>query len=745
MNGKSWAIACLAYLIGLLSTGLLNLSTVAVSYPEWGVYSLVWCIIGLVAGGFLPRFWLRGPRWQVWVVSGCIAGLAIAHLQLRIPQPGPLDVSWLVPQLEDAATIRGEILEMPRLNAKQKVRFVLAAQTVNNEPVTGKLYVTLPLLQGTGLAPRQEIEIIGNLYEPRPPLNPGAFDFRAYLARRGVFAGVSGNLVQEVTQPPWGWWRLRQRIVRSQVKGLGSPTGQLVSSMVLGRRAVDLPFDIQERFVKAGLAHTLAASGFHVSLLLGLVLTLTRNLGSRSRLGIGLGVLLLYIGLTGMQPSVMRAALMGVGVLIALVTERKTKPLGLLLFVATILLAIDPLWVWDLGFQLSFLATLGLIVTVPAIAKRLDWLPPTIATSIAVPLAASLWTLPLLIYKFNMVAAYSLAINVIVTPLITLISLGGMIASAIALILPDAGSAIAFLLYYPAQVLIAIVMFFTDLPASSWAVGKISTIQLLLLYGGILAVWLLPWFKIGWRWLGMAVAIAILVIVPLGYQQGTLVQMTVLATNAEPVVTIQDRGKVTLIDCGDGDTVSYTVLPFLRSQGANQVHLAIASQNPLDSAWSSLFDNLRVKLFLTAFQGQESLFPGENEVEYQAIALNQAVQLGDVAVSAIHLDPVALQIQLRDRFWIIADETTLPQLQPQLSIAQNWVWIATKPPKSLDILQQLPIEVAIAPSVSPDQLKQMQSSGIQVYLTEALGAIQWTPEKGFQPTVLDAEADATLF
>ncbi|MEC4804549.1 MAG: ComEC/Rec2 family competence protein [Jaaginema sp. PMC 1079.18] len=744
MNSKGWAIACLAYLIGLLSTGLLNLSTKAVSWPEWGVYSFVWCIIGCVAAWLLPRWWWRGPKWQVWVLSGCIAGLAIAHLQLRIPQPGPLDVSWLVPQLEDAATIRGEILEMPRLNAKQKVRFVLAAQTVNNEPVTGKLYVTLPLLHGTGLAPRQEIEIAGNLYEPQVPLNPGAFDFRAYLASRGVFAGVSGSLVREVTQPPWGWWRLRQRIVRSQVKGLGSPTGQLVSSMVLGRRAVDLPFDIQERFVKAGLAHTLAASGFHVSLLLGLVLTLTRRLGSRSRLGIGLGVLLLYIGLTGMQPSVMRAALMGVGVLIALVTERRTKPLGLLLLVATILLVIDPLWIWDLGFQLSFLATLGLIVTVRAIAKRLDWLPPTIATLIAVPLAASLWTLPLLIYKFNMVAVYSLAINIVVTPLITLISLGGMIASAIALMLPDAGSAIAFLLYYPAQLLIAVVTFFTDLPTSSWAVGKISTIQLLLIYAGILAAWLIPWFKIGWRWLGIVSAIAILVILPLGYQQGTRVQMTVLATDTEPVVAIQDRGKVILINCGDGDTVSYTVLPFLRSLGANQLHLAIAAQNPLDSAWSFILDNLEVKTFLATSEKPESLFLSENKVKYQLLTLHQEAKLAGVTVSVISLNPVALQIQLRDRFWILADETTLPQLQQQLSIAQNWVWIATKPLSSLDILQQLPIEVAIAPSLASNSSKPIQSYPIQLYLTEKVGAIQWTPKQGFQPGVLDAEADAEL-
>ncbi|MDY7013499.1 MAG: ComEC/Rec2 family competence protein, partial [Cyanobacteriota bacterium] len=338
-------------------------------WQSWGILALGWIILGILAGVAVPRIWRMGPRFALWLAAGGVAALAIAHLQLRVPQPASNDVSHLVPQLEEEVTIRGTILEMPTLNRKQNLRFLFAADRANGQAVSGKVYVTLPLLQGTGLVPGMAIALRGNLYQPQPPTYPGAFDFQAFLARRGAFSGLSATLVEAPPNRPWGWWKVRQRVVRAQVRSLGSPVGQLVSSMVLGRRAVDLPFEVQDSFRQAGLSHVLAASGFHVSLLLGLLLVLTRKLGARTRLGIGLTTLLVYVGLTGLQPSVMRAALMGAGALVALSAERKVKPLGLLLVVAAVLLLVNPLWIWDLGFQLSFLATGGLIVTVPAITK----------------------------------------------------------------------------------------------------------------------------------------------------------------------------------------------------------------------------------------------------------------------------------------------------------------------------------------------------------------------------------------
>jgi len=104
----------------------------------------------------------------------------------------------------------------------------------------------------------------------------------------------------------------------------------------------------------------------------------------------------------------MRAILMGIGALIGLLYNRQVNSLGSLLLAATILLLWQPLWIWDLGFQLSFLATLGLIITVPLLKNKIDYFPNLIAEPIAISLAATLWTMPLLMFTFNSIALYNI-------------------------------------------------------------------------------------------------------------------------------------------------------------------------------------------------------------------------------------------------------------------------------------------------------------------------------------------------
>jgi competence protein ComEC len=88
-----------------------------------------------------------------------------------------------------------------------------------------------------------------------------------------------------------------------------------------------------------------------------------------------------------------------------------------------------------------------LLVTVPPLTRKLDWLPPAITALIAVPIAATIWTLPLQIYSFCLVSPYSLLANVATAPLLSLISLGGFLSALAALIWSMAGSALGLVLY----------------------------------------------------------------------------------------------------------------------------------------------------------------------------------------------------------------------------------------------------------------------------------------------------------
>ncbi|MBD2578228.1 ComEC/Rec2 family competence protein [Oscillatoria sp. FACHB-1406] len=732
MNGTSWAILCGAYILGLFSTGILGTDLRDIPWQQWGGLAAGWTILGLLAGFIVPRFWRVGPRLPLWLAAGIVAALAVVSLQWRVPQPGENDISRLVTTPPTAVEVSGTIAEVPTLNRKQKVRFTLecdpagirVAARANNRIVTGKLYVTVPLLQGTGLVPGHRIRLRGQLYQPQAPTLPGAFDFQTFLARRGVFAGMAGELLGEPSRTPWGWWQIRRRIVRSQVRWLGSPRGQLLSSMVLGRAAVDLPFDIQDEFSRAGLSHVLAASGFQVSLLVGVALALTRKLGAKSRLISGLAMLFFYVALTGIQPSVMRAALMGAAVLAALTADRKLKPLGLLLAAATVLLLLNPLWVWDLGFQLSFLATLGLIVSATAITQRLDWLPPTIAGAIAVPVAASLWTLPLLIYAFSTIATYSLIVNVLATPLIALLSLGGMVSAAAALAFPPAGSAIAWLLDYPLRGLIAIVEIFNRLPGSAWAVGTITLGQLLFVYGAIVGIWLLP--ALQKRWLLPILAALTAVLLPLGYQHFTGVQVAILPERPLPVLLLRDKGKAVAIANPDEDSARYTLIPFLRDRGINRLDFAIAPVNPLKSGWKEVISNLKVNKLLSSVEPAKTPADEPQNITYQPLKIGQTERIGTTAIQILSVQPPVLQLQIGAQKMLFVDASlAIPsKIAPPTSPIETLLWWGK--PLPTEVLKQFKPKVAIAPSFAT------VPPNVQRYTLTRDNPLQWTPQKGWQ-------------
>jgi competence protein ComEC len=781
MNPASGALLSLAYILALLSTACLGLPTRAVPWQESAVWVIGIGVLAIVAAISVPRFWRTGPRPRLWLAAGIVGALAFIYFQARVPQPGSNDISQLVRSAngitqDQVVTVQGKVESIPRLTRSYRGQFWLEATQLNevessdnggaiSKGVTGKLYVTVPLLQATGLYPGENVAVTGVLYKPKPPQNPGAFDFGAYLAKEGAFAGFSGRQLSGADEPQerrWGGWVLRQRITRSQVRWLSSPAGQIVSSMVLGNRAVDIPYEIRDQFIQAGLAHTLAASGSQVSLILGLVLVLTRRFSVKAQLLFGTGALIIFVGLTGLQPSVLRAAIMGFGALVALVTQRKVKPLGSLLVAATLLLLFNPLWIWDLGFQLSFLATLGLLVTVPPLSKRLDWLPPAIAFLIAVPLAASLWTLPLQLYVFGMIAPYSTAANIICAPLIAVISIGGVISALAAVIWPLAGSALAWLLYYPTELLIGLVQFFNKLPGSSVAVGTISLGQLLLLYGLIGVICISHRLRRRW-WLAGLVAVT-LVALPVWQTKIAQFRVTVLATAQEQILVIQDRGQVTLVNSGEADTASFTLLPFLQQQGVNQIDWAVAieSQSRLRSGWLQMLQSLPVKTFYDIAASKPSSATAQSkdatpivdavqaqQGNYQRLSTGKTISVGSTPIELIKAEPAVLQLKIGTQTWLLMGETK-PDVQKQLARANNlsrvqvlcWSGERLTP----ELLQVLQPKVAIASSntVDLDAAQLLRNAKIPLYWTGRDGAIQWTPNAGFETTLEALPNDAPL-
>ncbi|MDQ2097101.1 MAG: ComEC/Rec2 family competence protein [Tychonema bourrellyi B0820] len=878
MNQTTGVIFCLAYILGLIST--------AVPWGRYGILSL-----GVVSAIALPRFlrkftrnavknskkrrsrtpknpadaslekteeltffqMLPRSKW-VWFLAGLTGFLASFYFQIRSPVPAINDISKLIPAggntQEIAVTVRGRVVSTPRLTRSGRSQFWLDTNLVSeinggeggvvvNREVSGKLYVTVPLLQATGLYEDNTIAVVGSLYKPQPPSNPGAFDFEAYLARSGAFAGLNGrqidwrteNAIADVKRgdnqaaafsessgmPPSKIQAMRQRIVRSQLLYLNVPEGPLISAIALGKQAVDLPYNIRDYFVQVGLAHAIAASGTQVSMVLALVLALTRRFSKQLQFSCGVGALFLLVGLTGFEASVCRAALMGFGTLFALVLQREVKALGLLLIAAIILLLINPLWIWDLGFQLSFLATLGLIVTSPPLMAKLDWMPPAIASIFVVPIAASVWVLPLLLYVFNVVSPYSIFVNIIAAPLLWILSIGGMISALAGLIFPLAGSGLAQLLDYPAKWLIAIAQYFSQLPGNSVAVGTLSEFQLIALYSLICWVWIeegrrkkeegrrnreegrrnreegrrkkeegrrkkeespstslrvqggkkeksrvvsLPSFSSA-AILPLAIVAGISIIVlPAWYSQASLFQVTLLATPREPVLVIQERGKVALINSGDENTVRFIVLPFLQQQGVNSVNSAIATHPHLglNAGWGKLLERLPIKAFydnnvptqihsgnrqelMTAVQSRQGV--------YFPLETNSTINLGSVRLQLVNAEIPVVELLVGDRTWLILGEIA-PEAQKKLVAtgtlkpAQVLWWSGkTLTPELLKAVGPK-VAIASADEIDPETVAQLQKTQTQIFWTGRDGGILWTPVGGFKTTLESEENQTSL-
>jgi len=763
MNSATIAfILCLAYIVGLLST--------LFPFP-WGGFVVL--ILGILATLIVPKLWRKGPKPWIWLVAGVVGLAAAFYFQARIPQPASNDISREIGAMEQLVTVRGTVESMPRLTRTRRAQFWLEATQLNEiigkdspiklgKEVSGKLYVTVPLLQVTGLHTNQRIAVRGRLYKPKLVSNPGGFNFRTYLAQEGAFAGLAGQTVEFLTEeegPKVGWWAIRQRIIRAHTLDLGVPEGPLVSAMVLGSQSVNLylPVELKDKFTRIGLAHTLAASGFQVSLILYVVLLLTKGLSVRSQLIAGVIALGIFLALTGPQAPILRAVIMGAAALIAPLLQRKIKPIGSLLLAATFLLLLNPTWIWDLSFQLSFLATLGLLVTVPAIIKKLDWMPPVLTAAIAIPIAASIWTLPLQLYVFKIISPYSIPINIITTPFVTILSIGGFISAILGVLWPSAGGSIAWLLYYPTHLLISLVEFFYELPGNSVAVGAISQYQLLVLYILIALVCLFSWWRNYWWFAGLLAATVI--VIPVWQTQTALFQATILEAGKQPVLVIQDKGKVTLVNSGDGSTARYNIIPFLQHQGVNKVDWAIATDTTNDnkSGWLTILGYLPIGNFYSN-SSTENASPGQKEIQkilqarqknYQALILGQIMTFGTTSARLINAEVPMLQLLVDGQNWLFIGALKSEE-QKQLLIKEKFpkVDVLWTPGERVtaELLKVVQPKVVIvsADTVDLETLANVNQAKIKLFVTGKDGAVQWKPNGTFETTLELTEGYNTL-
>jgi competence protein ComEC len=246
-----------------------------------------------------------------------------------------------------------------------------------------------------------------------------------------------------------------------------APESALLLGIVLGQRA-DVPHDLSRAFAASGTTHLLAISGFNMTIVATAVaLALRGRVGPVVRAVTSVVAIVAYSLLVGLSPSVLRAALMASVAACGIVSGRRAATANALCAAVTAMLIADPSSIDDLGFQLSALATAGLVLWQASLAERLAFLPSPLRDGIATTIAATAPTLPVVAGAFGRLSLISPVANLVCVPLFPLLMLAGAATSVLGAMWLDAARPIAVLAWASAFALRSAVETFAGLPLAS--------------------------------------------------------------------------------------------------------------------------------------------------------------------------------------------------------------------------------------------------------------------------------------
>src|SRR5258706_12176799 len=400
-----------------------------------------------------------------------------------------------------------------------------------------------------------------------PPTNED-FSYQDYLAAQNIYSYVTNAEVTVLAEKGGNsivaaLYAFKDKSLENIYRMFPDPESSLLAGILLG---VDsgLTNELQQAFKNTGTAHIIAISGFNISIIAGIFFAFfSRFFGDRRGALVAIIGIILYTFIVGASAAVVRAAIMGILALLAKQVGRRQVALNTLLVVAALMCIWNPLYVWDVGFQLSFFATLGLILYATPFSEFANriivkYFPASAAEKFAelfsefvlLTFAAQLTTIPIMAYQFQRISLVLFIANPFILPPQPAVMILGGLAVLLSHVWFVAGQVVAWITWPFVVYTIRMVELFDRVPHGTLFLGNFSIWFVILFYAALLSV-TLGWssFKERIQFLGQRAG-------SVGVGSGLLILVIGLLLVWRTAVSLPDgRLHVTFLNVGSADAL----------------------------------------------------------------------------------------------------------------------------------------------------------------------------------------------
>lgn len=484
---------CLSFIAGVAIQSFIKIPQTFV----WGILFLGVSTVSIFI--FLNRNNFR-------ILGFCILFLAVGILRM---QGAEFNISEnKLAKLNDGGdhiVLTGVVSEEPDIrDSTQKLKVKVSLSARAEESI---------VLVTTGKYPEfkylDQIKIIGKI---KTPVETEDFSYKNYLMKDGIYSVIDFPMIEllGIKKPTftekiyaeilWAKGRIRQSLQRS----FAPPHLSIMQGMVLGDKTAISP-DLKQKLSVTGVSHIIAVSGTHVVVITTILMSFLLAIGFyRGRaFYFSAGLICLYIILVGMPASGVRAGIMGITFLLGQKLGRQNNGSRIIVLTASLMLLQNPLLLsYDIGFQLSFMAVLGLIYLEPLIRYFFKIQLKKIFTKekaekyslglmmVSATLAAQVFTLPLIIYNFGNISFVSPIVNILVLPVADYIMIIGFLSSFAGIISGWLGQIISV----PGYLLLSYFIFVVDFFSKPWAFQIVNNVHWIWLVISYIVISCMVWF-----------------------------------------------------------------------------------------------------------------------------------------------------------------------------------------------------------------------------------------------------------